>query len=194
MNFAAFFSYIFLAAFTPGPNNIMALSNAGKYGFKKGLRFNFGVLFGFLIVMSLCGVFTSLLYSYIPKVEPVMVYVGAAYILWLAWSVWRDKPKENKKHIMESNSIISGMVLQFVNIKVILYGITAMSTFILPNYRSAGFLMLFVLLLSLTGFAGTCCWAMFGAMFERLFREHKKTTNLIMALLLVYCAISLIVK
>lgn len=190
MNYAAYLSYIFLTAFTPGPNNVMAMSNASKYGFKKGFRFNFGVLFGFLIVMTVCAAFSSLLYDFIPQIEPAMLCIGAAYILWLAWSVWRDQPHSGKKRVMQTNSITSGMVLQFINVKVILYGITGMSAFILPYYK--GFLTVFpfVLLMSFVGFAGTCCWASFGAIFEIFFNKHKKIINALLALLLVYCAVS----
>ena len=193
MDYAAFLSYIFLTAFTPGPNNIMAMSNASKHGFRKGLRFNFGVLFGFLVVMTICAAFTSLLYSFIPQIEPVMLCIGAAYILWLAWTVWRDKPHDEKKRTMQINSIASGMVLQFVNVKVILYGITGISTFVLPYHK--GFLALspFVFLMSMVGFAGTCCWASFGAVFEVFFSKHKRILNALLSLLLVYCAVSQLV-
>ncbi|HWJ02835.1 MAG TPA: lysine transporter LysE, partial [Verrucomicrobiae bacterium] len=34
-NFAAFLSYVLVTSFTPGPNNIMSMSNASRYGFKK---------------------------------------------------------------------------------------------------------------------------------------------------------------
>lgn len=190
MNYTAFLSYIFLMAFTPGPNNIMAMSNAGKYGFKKGLRFNIGVLFGFLVIMTACAAFTSLLYEFIPQIEPVMLCAGAAYILWLAWSVWRDRPHDDKKRVMQINSIASGMVLQFVNAKLYMYGITGMSTFILPHYKGFFALVPFVLLLSFVGFAGTVCWALFGAVFQIFFNKHSKIMNALLALLLVYCAVS----
>ena len=194
MNFAAFFSYIFLTAFTPGPNNIMSMSIAGKYGFWKGLRFNWGVFFGFLFVMTGCAVFTRFLYSFIPVLEPVMIYVGAAYILWLAWTVWRDAPHSESSGRIETNSVLNGMILQFINVKVILYGLTAMTTFILPYYRSIPALIVFILILSLMGLVGTCCWALFGAAFNRFFSSHRKLLNLGMAIFLVYCAISLVAE
>ena len=192
MNYAAYLSYLVLAAFTPGPNNVMAMSNASKYGFKKGLRFNIGVLLGFLVVMTLCAAFSSLLYDFIPQIEPVMLCIGAAYILWLAWAVWHDSPQDDTKRVMQTNSIVSGMVLQFVNVKVILYGITGISTFVLPYFKGALGLAPFVILMSLVGFVGTCCWALFGAAFEKLFQKHEKLLNAVMALLLVYCAISML--
>ena len=166
------------------------MSNAGKYGFKKGLRFNVGVLFGFLVVMTICAAFTSLLHNFIPQIEPVMLCVGAAYILWLAWTVWRDNPHSDTRGVMQTNSIASGMVLQFINVKVILYGITGISTFVLPYYKGFWALLPFVLLMSVVGFAGTCCWSLFGAVFERFFRQHKKAMDVLLSLLLVYCAVS----
>ena len=45
---AAFLSFACIMSFTPGPNNIMALSSASAYGLRKGLRFCFGVLLGVL--------------------------------------------------------------------------------------------------------------------------------------------------
>lgn len=190
MNYAAFLSYIVLTAFTPGPNNIMAMSNASKHGFKGGFRFNLGVLFGFLIVMSICAAFTSLLYEFVPQIEPFMLVIGAAYILWLAWTVWRDKPNTEKKSVMSVNSVVAGMLLQFINVKVILYGVTGISTFLLPHFKGFWSLFPFVLLMSFVGFSGTCCWALFGTLFEVFFNKRKKLLNLILALWLIYCALS----
>ena len=194
MNYLAYLSYIFLTAFTPGPNNIMAMSNAGKYGFKKSFRFNLGVLSGVFVVMTACALFTSLLHGLMPQIEPAMLCVGALYILWLAWTIWRDTPQEGKKHVMPPHSIVSGMLLQFINIKVILYGITGISTFVLPYYKGFWALFPFVLLMSFIGFAGTCCWALFGTVFQIFFSKHKTIVNALLALSLVYCAVSQLVN
>jgi threonine/homoserine/homoserine lactone efflux protein len=188
MNYPAYLTYIFLAAFTPGPNNVLSMSNASKYGFKKSFPFNLGVLFGFLIVMAASAAFTSSLYEFIPQIETFMSCLGAAYILWLAWTIWRDTPHDDKKRTLRTNSILTGVTLQFINVKVILYGITGMSTFILPYHKGFWALSLFVLLMSFVGFAGTCCWALFGSVFEVIFDRHRKTVNGLLALLLVYCA------
>ncbi len=191
MNIAAFFSYTFLTAYTPGPNNILAMTNASRDGLKRTLSFLAGIFTGFIVVMSACAAFSSLLYEFIPSIQPVMLWIGAAYILWLAWTVWRDKPRMGKSSSTGSNSFLSGMLLQFINVKIILYGITAMSSYVLPHYHNAGTIALFALLLSFIGTSGCCCWAVFGALFERLFKKYRKALNLIMALLLVYCAVSL---
>ncbi len=190
MNFSSFFSYTFLTAYTPGPNNIMSMTNAGRDGYKRSIPFFAGIFTGFVIVMSACAAFSTLLYKYIPSIKPVMIYIGAAYILCLAFTVWRDKPHKNNS-ITHTNSFLSGMLLQFVNVKIILYGITAMSSYVLPHYHDIAIIEMFALLLAVIGTSGCLCWAVFGVVFEKLFNKYRKAINAIMALLLVYCAISL---
>lgn len=193
MNWAAFSSYIILTAITPGPNNIMSMSNAAKYGFKKSFPFNVGVWLGFLIVVALCAVFSTLLYELIPSIKPYMLVLGALYILWLAWSIWRDKPHEEKKRGLSSTiTVFSGTVLQFVNVKGILYGMTTMSSFVLPYYRDIPTIAGFALILATTGFVCTLLWALCGSVFERFFKNYSKVVNAVMALLLVYCAGSMV--
>ena len=48
-----------------------------------------------------------------------------------------------------------------------------------------------VLLLAFIGYLFCLCWCAFGSVFRRLFSQHAKPVNTVMALLLVYCAVSL---
>lgn len=196
MNWAAFCSYIILTAITPGPNNIMSMSNAAKYGFKRSFPFNVGVWLGFLIVVALCAVFSTLLYELIPSIKPYMLVLGAIYILWLAWSIWRDKPHGEKKKsaLSSTTTVFAGTVLQFVNVKGILYGVTTMSSFVLPYYRDVPTIAAFALLLATTGFLCTLLWALCGSVFERFFKNYAKIVNAVMALLLVWCAWTMIAE
>ena len=172
---AAFLSFACIMSFTPGPNNIMALSSASAYGLRKGLRFCFGVLLGVLGLMTACALFGAALFRFLPDVEPTMRAVGAAYILWMAFGVWRSGSGNEDSRLVPVNGVVSGMLLQFVNPKGILYGITAFSSFVL----------------SAVAYAGTCFWALFGAVFRRFLQNHHTAANASMALLLVWCAASL---
>jgi cysteine/O-acetylserine efflux protein len=202
-NFAVFLSYVLVTSFTPGPNNIMSMSNASRYGFRKSIRFNFGVFFGFFAIAVLCSVFSVALFNFIPAIKSTMTGIGAAYILWLAWKTYRSKPSRKGENEGGDegggegqelpSSFLSGVMLQFVNPKVILYGITIFSSFIVPYYKSAGVLAGFALLLALVGFISTCTWSLFGSVFQRLLAKNDRLFNGVMALLLVYCAVSLFV-
>ena len=190
-NFIAFISYVVITTFTPGPNNIMAMSNASKFGFKKSLPFNAGVASGFFILFSLCGFFSATLFDLIPSIQTVMTYVGAIYILWLAWKTYTSKPQNNDNDSKSINKYLPGLFLQFVNPKGIIYAITTVSTFVVPYYKSGPIVFAFAALLSALTFISNCCWGLFGSVFQKFLADHSKITNTIMALLLVYCAVSL---
>lgn len=193
-NWFAFVSYMFVSCITPGPNNLMCMANGTKYGFKKSLRFCFGVTTGFTLILLLSIGCNYLIYSYIPTIIKVMTPLGALYILWLAWVIWRDKPKakkEEKKLQLDTTAMRTGMILQFVNPKGLLYGITLITNFVFPYDRSVG---MFALTLAANWFIvlfSNICWVLFGSIFQKFFEEYKKILNAVMALLLVYCAVSL---
>lgn len=191
-NFSAFLSYVIISTFTPGPNNIMSMSNASQYGFKRSLPFNFGVFAGFFIIMSLSSFFSVTLFNLIPTIKPIMVYIGAAYILWLAWKIFKSKPHTGEGDPKRTNTFSTGLILQFVNLKVILYGITVTSTFIIPYYNSTIVIILFSMALAFVALMSTSCWSLFGSIFKKFFDDHSKVVNTAMALLLVYTAISLL--
>lgn len=68
----------------------------------------------------------------------------------------------------------------------------SMQAYILPYYQgNLPALVFFALLLAFIGFVFTLCWALFGSVFKLLFSKHGRLTNLVMAGLLVYCAVSL---
>lgn len=190
-NLAPFLSYVFIATFTPGPNNIMSMTNATRDGFKKTLKFNFGVFAGFLIIMLASSYFNLMLFSLIPKVKILMSIVGAAYMLYLAYKIFTSRPSEEEADNSRINSFPTGLIMQFVNVKVILYGITVFSSFIIPSYDSPIILILFSVLLAFIGFTSTVCWSLFGALFQKLLSKYWKAFNVVMSLLLVYCAIAI---
>ena len=105
---AAFLSFACIMSFTPGPNNIMALSSASAYGLRKGLRFCFGVLLGVLGLMTACALFGAALFRFLPDVEPTMRAVGAAYILWMAFGVWRSGSGNEESALYRSTASFQG--------------------------------------------------------------------------------------
>ena len=53
----SFLTYAIVTAVTPGPNNIMSMSNGGQLGFRGALPFNLGIWAGFSAGMCLCTLF-----------------------------------------------------------------------------------------------------------------------------------------
>ncbi len=192
MNWVAFLTYTAVTAATPGPNNIMSMSNGSRLGFKRALPFNWGVLIGFSSVALLCTLFVSLLSALVPKIKLPMLAVGAAYMLHLAWKLFRSSGavEETRSH----SGFFPGIFLQFINPKAYLAIIVAMEAYIIPFYGDRPMhLAGFALFIAFTGFTSTLCWSAFGSVFKWLFATHARAVNAVMALLLVYCAVSLFI-
>ena len=186
----SFLSYAVVTAATPGPNNLMSMSNAGRLGFRRSFPFNLGIWAGFSIVMLICTFFCSLLSELVPKIESPMLVVGAAYMLYLAWGMLRSSAVIEETH--DSSGFLAGFLLQFVNPKIYIYCLVSMEAYILPYYQGEWLLLLFfALLLAFIGFAFTLCWSLFGSAFKLFFSKYARVTNLVMAGLLVCCAVSL---
>lgn len=189
-SWVSFLTYAVVTAVTPGPNNIMSMSNGSRRGFRGALPFNFGILAGFSVVMILCTAFCSLLSAWIPKIKTPMLIVGACYMLCLAWETFRSSDAIEEDH--SRDGFLSGLLLQFINPKIYIYCIMSMEAYILPFYHGQLLPLLgFALFLALVGFLFTLLWSAFGSVFKWLFSKHAKLVNTIMALLLVYCAVSL---
>lgn len=191
INLVPFLSYVFVTTFTPGPNNIMSMTNANRDGFKKTIKFNFGVFAGFLVIMLACSYFNLLLFNLIPSIKIFMSIIGSTYMLYLAYKIYTSKSVEGEGDNTHINSFLTGLIMQFVNVKVILYGITVFSSFIIPYYSNPASQVLFSLLLAFIGFVSTTCWALFGALFQKLLSKYRKAFNIIMSLLLIYSAIAI---
>ena len=186
----SFLTYAIITAVTPGPNNIMSMSNGIRKGFRGALPFNLGILTGFSLVMLLCTAFCSLLSSFIPRIKLPMLLAGACYMLYLAWETFRSSASVESSH--SHDGFLPGLFLQFINPKIYIYCIMSMEAYILPYYAGQSLLLFgFALLLAFIGFVFTLLWSAFGSGFKWLFSRHARMVNTVMALLLVYCAFSL---
>lgn len=185
----SFLTYAITTAVTPGPNNIMSMSNGSRKGFRGAMPFTFGIWVGFTAVMLLCTAFCGVLSSLIPKIKLPMLILGALYMLYLAWETLRSTGVE-EDHSREG--FLAGLLLQFVNPKIYIYCIVAMEGYVLPVYAGRPVILLgFALLLAVIGFSFTLCWSAFGSLLRQLFSKHARIINTCMALALVWCAAKL---
>ena len=185
----SFAPYAFVTAYTPGPNNILALNTTSNYGWSNGRKLILGIGTGFICVMLVCAVGCFWIAKYIGGIVSVMKYVGAAYILWLAFHVEKSRPDEGEQK--EAGGFVKGMVLQFVNVKIILAAITTYTGYVIPVDDSLEALLASAVFLTLAGVSGTLVWAAAGSLLQRFLKKYYRPFNICMALLLVECAVKL---
>lgn len=180
-----------LTVWSPGPNNILLLSSASKFGFRKNLRFMLGIWTGSLTLMTLCGLFCSVLTTLVPSLQKVLPIVGACYLLYLAWQTLRRQPPSDND-TDKVPGYVMGVFLQLINVKIVIYGLTMFSSFILPNITSGLLIFPFAFWLMVMGAIGNLIWAFAGNVLRHLYAQHYRSINIIMALLLVWCALRVI--
>ena len=190
-NLTAFLSYVLVISFTPGPNVVLSMVNANKFGFRKTFKFLLGIFVGFFIIMFISNYFNLLLFNIIPKIKPFMGILGAAYMTFLAILIIKSKDTSEEKVDERLNSFFTGLSLQFINPKLILYALTVSSNFIVPYYKSNMILLFFTIFLSSLILISVSLWALSGALFKKFLSRYRKPFNLVMGLLLLYGAISI---
>ena len=182
--------YCVINAFTPGPGNILALNTVTNYGWKKGRPLFFGIFTGYYVVQLICAVFVFGIAAFLPSVLGVMKYIGAAYILWLAIHIAISKPEKDDDS--RSASYMKGFLLQFVNVKIYLFGMTALTGYITDYHTSLTALVIAELFIATLGSFATLTWIGMGALIQKFYLKHYRIINILLALTLVECIISIL--
>ena len=184
--------FVLITTFTPGPGNIASAGMGMMYGYKHTLRFLLGIVAGYLLIMLLCAFLSRTLLKIIPAVEPVLRLAGACYILWLAAGTARATysfSAENRAPMLFKH----GFLLQALNPKAIIFGLTLYTTFLSSIVARPCILTLSTLLLTAVTFCSVSFWAFSGVQMQGFIHQAhiRRTANFILVALLVYCAVNL---
>lgn len=183
-------TYILINCFTPGPGNLLAMNTMIRMQWHDGKRVLFGIFTGYYSVQILCAFIVYGLAKYLSPVFVVMKYAGVLYIIWLAVHILRSRPEFSTNN--EKGSFRTGFLLQFVNIKIYFFGITALSGYVIPYYNKFYILLGVVIFIATIGSIATTTWALTGKFLQKLYIKHFKIINIILALFLLECVISLL--
>ena len=73
----------------PGPNNLLSVSNATRYGFQRACAADIGRILAFAGMIALAGAGLSVVLQTSEWLFHAIKIIGAAYLLYLAWQLWR---------------------------------------------------------------------------------------------------------
>ena len=77
--------------------------------------------------------------------------------------------------------------MQFVNVKIYLFGITALTGYITDFSTSFGVLFLFELVIATIGTIATTTWVGLGLLIQRAYQKYYRPINIILAFTLLEC-------
>ena len=183
----AFVLFALVMCFTPGPNNIMLLSSAVTYGFRRTVPHITGITIGFAFMVAAVGLGLGTVFVAYPVLESILKYAGAAYLIYLSVAIAMSGPvspdQANQRGPM---SFWGAAVFQWVNVKgwvMVIGTITAYAAIARFPFNIA--IQTGVTLVM--GAASTVTWALFGSALRPLLSSDRavRIFNVVMAVLLL---------
>ncbi|KAE9650608.1 LysE family translocator [Pseudomonas sp. PB105] len=179
-----FMLFAFVASITPGPTNILVLSNSARYGFKAALPIIFGACAGAAGIVWLVGSGVGQSLVQLPKVQAAMQWVGVAWLTYLAWQIFSAPPQAvETESVQKPLGLFGAASLQLINPKTWMMALAVVSVFAVNGTQVAALsLVFFLIALPCLG-----AWALLGAGSARVLRSAKamQRFNRAMALLLL---------
>lgn len=186
-------TFVIVASFTPGPNNLNAAAMGMDSGYRKTLPFIIGVYFGVSVLLSLVGFLKLAVSGFFYQNIMIFKIAGSAYLLWLAFSMVRRKDGLPKGSA--NTSFLKGLTLQLVNPKGLFFSMTLYALFLTGEYPWYQ-IIIGAFAIPLITFTAVSTWALAGSYLSRYLENptHRRIFFWIMALLLVYTVITILTK
>lgn len=178
---------ILIVGYTPGPANIYSLAMSLRYGRRTALIMWLGLLVGFSVSVSVVSILTHYLGMAFGEYVVYLKYLGAAYILFLAYRIWNSSGMQEGR--TGDCTIVSGMMVQLTNAKMMLFDLTAFSTFVLPYSNRLVDLFEVAAWLLIAGPGANLVWLLLGSFLRKFFIQYKRQVDIISVVALVLCAL-----
>ena len=189
-DFTALLILMFVAAFTPGPNNLLSSYSGFNFGLKKTLPLIYGVTFGFPLLIIIINSGLIIFFKKFPALQEIIKILGSAFILYFAYKVALNKSSGEQK-IKNPAKFFNMLFFQFINPKAVLFAIIVVSTFINMNEN---FIRDTAIVLSVAisfSFVSIFSWCLLGKFLRKFATNEKfiRAFNYVMSFLLIVCVI-----
>jgi threonine/homoserine/homoserine lactone efflux protein len=192
---AAFLPFAVVAAFTPGPNNLLLAASGANFGIRRTLPHLLGVVCGVPLLVLAVGLGLGSVFQRHPDVHTVLKFVGAVFLIYLAWRIATAGPTTTDTAPGRPLTFLQAALFQWVNPKAWIFTISAIATYTTVGGRAAVEIAVILVVSALTTIGATITWAAFGAGLNRFLQESPRLLrafNIGMALLLVLSIVPMV--
>jgi threonine/homoserine/homoserine lactone efflux protein len=189
----AFVLFAFATAGTPGPNNMMLLASGANFGFRRTVLHILGISCGLGFMVLAMGFGLGGLFRAYPVLHEVLRWVGAAYMLWLAWKIAMSSSVGDRE-MGKPMTFLQAAAFQWVNPKAWAMALSTVTTYT-PEGSGWTIVPLLAGTFMLVGAPCSAAWAGFGQGLRPFLDRPAvlRTFNVTMAALLVVSLYPLLV-
>lgn len=182
--------FLFPLAFSPGPGNIFFAANGARFGFRATLPANVGYHLATWVVTLALGFGFLEIVEKVPQVFVVLKFLGALYVLWLAWKLFRSGVLD-RQHVAKPARFHDGVALLLLNPKAYVIIALMFTQFLQSGSENAmASVVLITTVFTLNNLAAFCLWALVGDRIARAFTAETSAHRLNTALAVVLASVA----
>lgn len=191
--FLSMLGFLWVAAITPGPNNMLLTASGANFGFLRSLPLMIGIMLGMQLMLLLVASGVGSLLLLYPSLHLILKIAGSLYLLWLAWKIATAayEKLETGDGPQSPMPFWQGGLLQLVNPKAWLMVLGAVASFSLAGAAYQHSILAIALGLFSVNLVSGIVWLGFGSLIGRILRSPRawKIFNLAMGVLTAACVL-----
>ncbi len=171
----------------PGPNNLLSMSNAQRFGFKCALGAGLGRILAFIVMIFLTATGLATILHTSETLFLLIKTIGAFYLFWVAFKLWYSKVEEVQQKVDNKSAFFQLAKQEFLlaagNPKAILIFTAFLPQFIDPAQKADFQFFVLGSVFIVLEFLAVAIYASFGRYLKHWFSKPKmrKTFNCVCA-------------
>lgn len=191
--FLSMLGFLWVAAITPGPNNMLLTASGANFGFLRSLWLLIGIMIGMQVMLLMVAFGIGGLILLYPSLHLILKIAGSAYLLWLAWKIATASYEklETDNAPAAPMPFWQGGLLQLINPKAWLMALGAVASFSLAGDEYRHSVVAISIGMALVNMVSGLIWLGFGSLIGRILRSRRAWTifNVSMGLLTAACVL-----
>ena len=181
----------FVAAYTPGPNNVVASYSGFNFGIIRTIPHILGVTLGFTSLVLFLTIGLINVFKLFPIIQVIMKYLGTLFLIYLAYKIASSSASDETK---KENPVkfIETFLFQYLNPKGVMVAIIVVSTYVELGENYLSHATQVVLLAFLFSSTSITLWTFIGKFLRKFATNEKfiKYFNYAMSVLLLLSIIT----
>ena len=170
MSLIPFLLFAFVASITPGPTNILVLTNSQHFGVKNTVPAILGGCIAASAIVLVSGAGAGEVLRQYPLIRQIMSWAGVLWLSWMSWQLFRAPAARLSAENRIRFTARAAALLQIVNPKTWMMALAVVSLFAPTGDHALRDIALMAVWFLLISIACLMCWAWLGKAVNRIFR------------------------